>query len=264
MPFHLTELQLHASENFENLATFLVQQSKTLKRLRLVVADIPDSVYELVFAEMLELDTIYLYMPKNKELFERLVEHRGIDTVVIMRSRNINCKFIPNLLEKMPNVRHLTVMETCDNEAYVAMAHCLPRLETFAIKYLKNDAFRGVRFRCLEALKVDQLCAKIDWHEFAESHSQLTDLNIDYVDQGCLSNDDIDKIASRVNLKSLTLGHSFVPDKRFFEIILNKCHDLKVLDLCTRSQHISREIEDVMNCFSLDSKTKFRMKTSFR
>lgn len=198
-----------------------------------------NSVYAFVFAGLLKLDTLCPYTPENIELCERLVEHRGIDTVIIMNSHTLTYKLIPKLLEKLPNIRHLTLPQGCLNPIYVAIAQCLPRLEALAIKHLENAFFRGVRFRSLKALEIYSLNTKIDWREFSESHTLLTNLTVELVDNKCLNSDDIDKIASTVNLKSLKLGRGFVPDERFFEIVRNKCPDLKVLDFCKREPRIS-------------------------
>lgn len=122
------------------------------------------------------------------------------------------------------------------------------RLESLAIKTLKNDSLRGVQFRNLKTLETYRLSDRFDWNEFTESHSQLTELTIEHVDAEYLNSEDFDKIASNVNLKSLKLGSGFVPDERFFEIIKNKCPDLQVLELCSSEPSVREELKNRMDC----------------
>ncbi len=85
------------------------------------------------------------------------------------------------------------------------------------------------------------------WSEFAKVYPRLTSFTVEELkDESFLNSDDIHQITINVGLQRLQLGHRFVADDRFFEIIRENCPDLKRLKL--HKSCISDEVKRNINC----------------
>lgn len=93
-------------------------------------------------------------------------------------------------------------------------------------------AILAIQFDNLRSLHIQRLTGKIDWNRFTKINSRLTELAIEKImNEALLSSDDIENITTNVSLHTLRLGAGFKGEESFFEIIRNKCPDLKMLDL---------------------------------
>lgn len=243
MPFHLTQLSLQhirlqeSPDDYNNLLKFLKPQAKTMKILELG-RSFPSFVLEFVFANMTKLHTLSLLMnelPEDETFYERLEENRSVKDLIFLdsiRLKDSHLKCFCDFLQKLPNICNLKVLEYCGNLPFLLMAENLPKIETLTTYSFNEDIFHGVQFPNLKTLEIEQLDDKIDWNTFTKANSQLTELTIQNIfDASFLNHDDIESITSNLNLQSLRLGENFSADERFFEIIRNKCPNIKVLDL---------------------------------
>lgn len=239
VPFQLTRLylsdiRLEDAQNHHNrLATFMGTQAQSLKELKMG-ADIPGVLFECVFANCTQLKTLSLEIrgiPKTNQVYERLEENQSITNLVLL-GRQIDNKETLRFFDKLPNIHSVTVPGWCDRYTFRTMAQSWNELHLLATDVVYATSFDGIRFHNLQTLRIRRLCEKVNWNKFTKTHSRLTGLIIEDIrNESCFDSDDIDQIVANINLRRLKLGGKFTPDQRFFEIIWEKCPDLRALEL---------------------------------
>lgn len=244
-PFRLTHLAISipfetTSHDQNNILRFVKSQAESLTELE-IGQNIPHSVCKYAIDSMPTLDTLVVIasrVPRNKKFYERLKENCSLRVIKLLDSSCYNNEFFGDFLKKLTNVRSLAVpYNDCGRGRNVLLvaAQNLSKLETLSIGSMQSiDYMRFSGFSRLKALHLRHLDTKIDWNEFTKINSTLTELSICIIfDKSFLTSDDIDKIATNVDLQILRLGYGngFEDDDRFFEIIREKCRNLKVLDL---------------------------------
>ncbi|XP_037051352.1 uncharacterized protein LOC119085161 [Bradysia coprophila] len=273
MPFNLTHLSLlnlrlqESPNGYNNMLAFMKPHAKTLKVLELG-RYFPSFVFEFVFANMTRLETITLMMteiPKDDSFHERLEEHRNIKNLIFSNSAGYNDEtshFLGDFLKKLPNVNSLTIRDYCGNRELRVMAAGIPKLESLDVYSFNQRLFDGVRFPELKSLRIHQMDEDIDWEDFTQANSRLIELTINQIfDEEFLNHDNMEIIATNLNLQCLRLGESVSADKRFFEIVREKCPDLQILDL--HESNVPDEVMDQLKCVRLcDSNAFERMEYS--
>lgn len=207
-----------------SILRFVKSQAETIEELG-IGSNIPNAVYECVFAKMSKLNCLSVAIsdiPKDNDFYKRLKENCSVRRVKLRGDSMSDIGFILNFFNKLPNIRRLILPDVGidENHKVLIMAQYLTQLESLSIRCIDRRSNGYVTFPNLKTLHIEYLCAKINWNEFTKIHPRLVELAIRhmYIDS-VLTSDDIDHITTSVGTQTVRpdgrFGVHFKADDRF-------------------------------------------------
>lgn len=207
-PFRLAKLSLqisdeNATQNYwDNLTAFVKLHKGTLEELELV-RRFPNIFFKFIFTEFKQLKSLSLSsgsIPQDPSFYEQLPVNTNV--IILKLFWEVDEGLLKKLLSRFPNIEKLTVFR----------------------------CFRSA----LESLHIEALGGSINWGAFTKNNPGIKELSIG---RGISTKFGLNTITKNLKqLRKLTVKDSNLScDEKFFDTIRKNCHEMKSLELNTKS-----------------------------
>lgn len=238
---NLEHLTLHQLANKCGIPVAAKKDFPELMKLKTI--DLLDSDSSIIKCfKRLRLNALKVVNVNSKLLLHFLRSQREL-TTFSFPSTDYNRK-LEKLIELLPNVTDLTLLENCVRRNVELIASNLKNLNKLTVNRFSEATFGGLQFPNLISLNVKKIEADVNWNEFTLTNSTITELVVDgfgYWTVGRIM-DFIKTTTRNLGLQTLKIGSHHCANERFCDIIRRKCKNLKVLSLKVEINDIKSDL----------------------